>query len=136
MGVTTSQAKALIHRAKGSFRRTWNGGKGLQALVFVVAALAKVPQLVKRLIQPAQDLAATSAGAPAATSSVVTTGERVTAAAVAVLVALTSLVGSTRSISSSMRWPTKGPGDMKRTSGRLLRVGRNSRLQRGGRGLK
>lgn len=134
MGVTTSQAKALIHRAKGSFRRTWNGGKGLQALVFVVAALAKVPQLVKRLIQPAQDLAATSAGAPAATSSVVTTGERVTA--VAVLVALTSLVGSTRSISSSMRWPTKGPGDMKRTSGRLLRVGRNSRLQRGGRGLK
>jgi RNA polymerase sigma-70 factor (ECF subfamily) len=94
LGVTPSQAKALIHRAKGSFRRTWNGGKGLQAFLYVFAALAKVPQLVKRLIQPAQELAATSAAAPAATSSVVTTGERVTAAAVAVLVAGSAAVGA------------------------------------------
>jgi hypothetical protein len=46
------------------------------------------------LIQPAQELAATSAAAPAATSSVVTTGERVTAAAVAVLVAGSAAVGA------------------------------------------
>jgi RNA polymerase sigma-70 factor (ECF subfamily) len=94
MGVTPSQAKALIHRAKGSFKRTWNGGKGLQAFLFLLAALGKLPQLVKRVVQPAQELAATSAAAPAATASVVTTGERVTAAAVAVLVAGSAAVGA------------------------------------------
>jgi len=99
MGVTPSQAKALIHRAKGSFKRAWNGGKGLQAFLLLLVALAKVPQLVKRVLQPAQDLAATSAAAsaaaaPAATSSVVTAGERVTAAALAVLVAGSAAVGA------------------------------------------
>jgi RNA polymerase sigma-70 factor (ECF subfamily) len=94
MGVTPSQAKALIYRAKGSFRRAWNGGKGLQAFLLLLVALAKVPQLIKKLIQPAQELAATSTAAPAATASVVTTGERVTAAAVAVLVAGSAAIGA------------------------------------------
>ena len=93
LGVTPSQAKALIHRAKGSFRRAWNGGKGLQSFLILLVALAKLPQLLKRLQQPAQELAASATAAPAATTSVVTAGERVTAAAVAVLVAGSAAVG-------------------------------------------
>jgi RNA polymerase sigma-70 factor (ECF subfamily) len=98
LGVTPSQAKALIHRAKGSFRRAWDQGerrRGLAAL-FPVWLLWPLRErsLFARLLQPAQDLAAGSAAAPAATNAVVTTGERVTAAAVAVLVAGTAAVGA------------------------------------------
>jgi len=94
LGVTPSQAKALVHRAKGSFRRAWNGGKGLQSFLLILIALARVPHLLRRLFQPAQELAASATAAPAATTSVVTTGERVTAAAVAVLVASSAAVGA------------------------------------------
>ncbi|TMK43193.1 MAG: hypothetical protein E6G55_12655, partial [Actinobacteria bacterium] len=66
---------------------------GIQAFIFILAALSKLPQLVKKVLQPAQEMAATSTAAPAVTSTVVTTGEKVTAAAVAVLVAGSAAVG-------------------------------------------
>lgn len=97
LGVTPSQAKALIHRAKGSFRRAWENGKdrrGLAVLAPILLAPLKVPQLFRRLMIPTQELAASATAAPAATTSVVTTGERVTAAAVAVLVAGSAAVGA------------------------------------------
>ncbi len=97
MGVTPSQAKALIHRAKGSFRRAWDDGGhrgGLAILLPILTAPFKLRHLLSRLVQPAQDLAATSTATPAAATTAITTGERVTAAAVAVLVAGTAAVGA------------------------------------------
>ena len=97
LGVTPSQAKALIHRAKGSFRRAWKNGterRGLAVLAPIFLAPLKVPQLFRRLMIPTQELAASAAATPAATTSVVTTGERITAAAVAVLVAGSAAVGA------------------------------------------
>jgi len=96
LGVTPSQAKALIHRAKGSFRRAWENGKerGLAVLAPIFLAPFKVPQLFRRLMLPSQELAASATAAPAASTSVVTTGERVTAAAVAVLISGTAAVGA------------------------------------------
>jgi RNA polymerase sigma-70 factor, ECF subfamily len=120
LGVTPSQAKALIHRAKGSFRRAWDGvtGRhGLGALVIFFTApfrgrglLGRLLQpasvffftapfrgrggLLGRLLQPASDLAAASTAAPAITAPLVTTSERVTAAALAVIVAGSAAVGA------------------------------------------
>ncbi len=98
LGVTPSQAKALIHRAKGSFRRAWETGerrRGLAALIPIwVLWPLRGKNILARLLQPAQELAAVSAAAPATTNTVITTGERVTAAAVAVLVAGTAAVGA------------------------------------------
>ena len=98
LGVTPSQAKALIHRAKGSFRRAWDGvtGRhGLGALVlFFTAPFRGRGGLLGRLLQPASDLAAVSTAAPAITAPLVTTSERVTAAALAVIVAGSAAVGA------------------------------------------
>jgi RNA polymerase sigma-70 factor, ECF subfamily len=98
LGVTPSQAKALIHRAKGSFRRAWDGvtGRhGLGALVFFFTAPFRGRGgLLGRLLQPASDLAAASTAAPAMTAPLVTTSERVTAAALAVIVAGSAAVGA------------------------------------------
>jgi RNA polymerase sigma-70 factor (ECF subfamily) len=97
LGLTPSQAKALIHRAKGSFRRAWDGVRerhGLGALVFFFTAPFRGRGLLARLLQPATDLAATSTAAPAVTAPLVTTGERVTAAALAVIVAGSAAVGA------------------------------------------
>jgi RNA polymerase sigma factor (sigma-70 family) len=115
LGVTPSQAKALIHRAKGSFRRAWDGGKerrGLAALVPFFTAPFRARGLLGRLLQPAQDLAASSTAAPAVTASAVSTGERVTAAAVAVLVAGTAAVGAVtlkHSAHEATRAPSTSP---------------------------
>jgi len=115
LGVTPSQAKALIHRAKGSFRRAWDGGKerrGLAALVPFFTAPFRGRGLLGRLLQPAQDLAASSTAAPAVTASAVSTGERVTAAAVAVLVAGTAAVGAVtlkHSAHEATRAPSPSP---------------------------
>src|SRR6266511_4020966 len=82
--------EALIHRAKGSFRRAWDGvtGRhGLGALVLFFIAPFRGRGLLGRLLQPASDLAASSTAAPAVTAPLVTTGERVTAAALAIIVA-------------------------------------------------
>jgi RNA polymerase sigma-70 factor (ECF subfamily) len=96
LDLTPSQAKALIHRAKGSFRRAWENAKarGLAVLAPIFLAPFKVPQLFRRLMLPSQELAASAAAAPAVTTSVVTTGERVTAAAVAVLITGSAAVGA------------------------------------------
>ena len=98
LGVTPSQAKALIHRAKGSFRRAWDGvtGRhGLGALVlFFTGPFRGRGGLLGRLLQPASDLAAASTAAPAIMAPLVTTSERVTAAALAVIVAGSAAVGA------------------------------------------
>src|SRR6266545_2365696 len=97
LGLTPSQAKALIHRAKGSFRRAWEGVKGrhgLGAVVLFFTAPFRGRGLLARLLQPATDLAASSTAAPAVTAPLVTTGERVTAAALAVIVAGSAAVGA------------------------------------------
>jgi len=96
LDLTPSQAKALIHRAKGSFRRSWENAKarGLAVLAPIFLAPFKVPQLFRRLMLPSQELAASAAAAPVMTTSVVTTGERVTAAAVAVLITGSAAVGA------------------------------------------
>jgi RNA polymerase sigma factor (sigma-70 family) len=97
LGVTPSQAKALIHRAKGSFRRAWDGVKdrrGLGVLVPIFTAPFRGRGFLGRLLQPATELAATSTAAPAATAPLVTAGERVTAAALAVIVAGSAAVGA------------------------------------------
>ena len=97
LGVTPSQAKALIHRAKGSFRRAWDGVKdrhGLGAVVLFFTAPFRGRGLLARLVQPATELAASSTAAPAVTAPLVTTGERVTAAALAVIVAGSAAVGA------------------------------------------
>jgi RNA polymerase sigma-70 factor (ECF subfamily) len=97
LGVTPSQAKALIHRAKGSFRRAWDGvtgPHGLGALVLFFTAPFRGRGLLGRLLQPATELAASSTAAPAVTAPLVTTGERVTAAALAVIVAGSAAVGA------------------------------------------
>jgi RNA polymerase sigma factor (sigma-70 family) len=97
LGVTPSQAKALIHRAKGSFRRAWDGVKerrGLGVLVPFFTAPFRGRGFLGRLLQPATELAAASTAAPAVTAPLVTTGERVTAAALAVIVAGSAAVGA------------------------------------------
>jgi RNA polymerase sigma-70 factor (ECF subfamily) len=97
LGVTPSQAKALIHRAKGSFRRAWDGVKerrGLSVLVPFFTAPFRGRGFLGRLLQPATELAASSTAAPAVTAPLVTTGERVTAAALAVIVAGSAAVGA------------------------------------------
>jgi RNA polymerase sigma factor (sigma-70 family) len=96
LDLTPSQAKALIHRAKGSFRRSWENAKarGLAVLAPIFLAPFKVPQLFRRLMLPSQELAASAAAAPVVTTSVVSTGERVTAAAVAVLITGSAAVGA------------------------------------------
>jgi hypothetical protein len=97
LGVTPSQAKALIHRAKGSFRRAWDGVEerhGLGAVVLFFTAPFRGRGLLARLLQPATEVAASSTAAPAVTAPLVTTGERVTAAALAVIVAGSAAVGA------------------------------------------
>jgi len=97
LGLSPSQAKALIHRAKGSFRRAWDGvtGRhGLGAVVLFFTTPFRGRGLLARLLQPATDLAASSTAAPAVTAPLVTTGERVTAAALAVIVAGSAAVGA------------------------------------------
>ncbi len=95
LGATPSQAKALIHRAKGSFRRAWAERErhGLAALLPILAFPLKVRDFFGRLLVPTQELAANASAAPATASTAITTGERVTAAAVAVLVAGSAAVG-------------------------------------------
>ncbi len=86
MGMTSAQAKALIHRAKGSFRRAWiaDGRHGIAAL----APWFLLPALARKLAGGAHALA-TRAGATVTVvpEASVSATERVTAAAVAIAVA-------------------------------------------------
>src|SRR5207344_1844534 len=67
LGVLPQQAKALIHRAKKSFRRAWDQGgerRGIAALAPILLAPFKLPGFLRKLAQPAHDVV-TSATATA-----------------------------------------------------------------------
>ncbi len=91
MGVSPAQAKALIHRAKGTFRRAWGEDR------HGVAAFAPwflIPSLFRRIADAAQTLGGRVAATPVMAEATATTAEKVTAAAVAVVVAGTVGVGA------------------------------------------
>lgn len=111
MGISPSQAKALIHRAKGSFRRRWMekaadrsgiAGIALLPLVWLVRLADAARRVADRAAHAAQ---AAQAAAPevvssAASSTVVSAGgsglgERVLAAGMTLLVAGGVTVGAT-----------------------------------------
>lgn len=103
LGMSASQVKALIHRAKGSFRRAWDKeryGRGIAALVPILLAPLRLSQAIRRIFHPVSELAtstastAASSPAVAGASSGVTAAERITAAAVTVLIAGTAAVGA------------------------------------------
>ena len=112
MGISSSQAKALIHRAKGSFRRRWMQKVaergGLAGVAFLpLLWLVRVADTVRRVADRAgQTVQAAQSAVPevvtsAATQSVVATtsssgfGERVIAAGMTLLVAGGVTVGAT-----------------------------------------
>lgn len=92
MGMSSAQAKALIHRAKGTFRRAWDHGehRGIAALL----PWYLIPSLLRRLGGAAQTVATRAAGVSGVTEATASTAEKVTAAAVAVVVAGTVGVGT------------------------------------------
>jgi RNA polymerase sigma-70 factor, ECF subfamily len=111
MGISSSQAKALIHRAKGSFRRRWmqkvaeRGGLAgvaflpLLWLVRVVDTIKRVADRAGHTVQAAQ-VAVPEVVTSAATQTVAATsssgfGERVIAAGMTLLVAGGVTVGAT-----------------------------------------
>jgi RNA polymerase sigma-70 factor (ECF subfamily) len=111
MGISSSQAKALIHRAKGSFRRRWmqkvaeRGGLAgvaflpLLWLIRVADTVRRVADRAGHTVQAAQT-AVPEVVTSAATQTVATTsssgfGERVIAAGMTLLVAGGVTVGAT-----------------------------------------
>ncbi len=117
LGVSPSQAKALIHRAKGSFRRAWdrNGHerRGVAALVPIFLAPLRLPGFIRRLLSPVQEAATGAAGSAGASPAVVagatTAVERVTTAAVAVLMVSTVGVGAVAVHKARQAEPRKTP---------------------------
>ncbi len=91
MGVSPAQAKALIHRAKGTFRRAW-GEEHRGIAAFLPWFL--IPAGLRRLSGGLNNLAARASVSPVATEATASTAEKVTAAAVAVMVAGTVGVGA------------------------------------------
>jgi RNA polymerase sigma factor (sigma-70 family) len=109
LGVSPQQAKALIHRAKKSFRRAWdqNGERrGVAALApIILLAPFRLPGFLRRLVQPAHDVVANAtatvqqaavqvSAAPAVAQGAVSMADKVTAAAITVIVAGTVGVGA------------------------------------------
>lgn len=96
LGVTPPQAKALIHRAKGSFRRAWDlkEGRGLAALSPLFLAPFRASEWIRRLFSSATEAAAATSASPVAATTAISVGERVTAAAVVVVMAATVGVGA------------------------------------------
>ena len=109
LGCSPKQAKALIHRAKRSFRRAWDQGgerRGVAALApIILLAPSRLPGFLRKLLQPAHDVVASATAtvqqaavqvtaAPAVTSSAVSMADKVTAAAITVIVAGTVSVGA------------------------------------------
>ncbi len=98
LGVTPSQAKALIHRAKGSFRRAWDRREerhwGLGALGPLFLAPLRASEWLRRLLGSATEAAAVTSASPAAATTAISVGERVTATAVVVVMAATVGVGA------------------------------------------
>ena len=109
LGVSPQQAKALIHRAKKSFRRAWDRSgerRGVAALAPIMfLSRFRMPGFLRRLWQPAHDVVAsatataqqaavTVTAAPAVTQGAVSMADKVTAAAITVIVAGTVSVGA------------------------------------------
>ena len=109
LGMSPKQAKALIHRAKKSFRRAWDQGgerRGVAALApIILLAPFRLPGFLRRLWQPAHDVVASATAtaqqaaiqvtaAPAVTQGAVSMADKVTAAAITVIVAGTVSVGA------------------------------------------
>ena len=109
LGMSPQQAKALIHRAKKSFRRAWDQGgerRGVAALApIILLAPFRLPGFLRRLWQPAHDVVASATAtaqqaaiqvtaAPAVTQGAASMADKVTAAAITVIVAGTVSVGA------------------------------------------
>ena len=111
LGLTAAQAKALIHRAKGSFRRGWlravterGGLAGIAMLPLIVTikvfdgARKVVDRVVGHAGQVAQaatpEVVTQAASSPAVTNAVSSVGERVVATGMAVLIAGSVTVGA------------------------------------------
>ena len=109
LGVSPQQAKALIHRAKKSFRRAWDRGgerRGVAALAPIIfLSHFRMPGFLRKLWQPAHDVVASATAtaqqaavqvtaAPAVTQGAVSMADKVTAAAITVIVAGTVSVGA------------------------------------------
>ena len=105
LGMTPPQVKALIHRAKGSFRRMWTGreGTGGVAGFFLFLIPLRFAGGVKRIVEQAGNAGRATASAapavsaatssPAAQAAASETGQKVVAAAVTLLVAGSLTVG-------------------------------------------
>jgi RNA polymerase sigma-70 factor (ECF subfamily) len=109
LGVSPQQAKALIHRAKKSFRRAWDRSgerRGVAGLApIILLAPLRLPGFLRKLLQPAHDVVASATAtaqqaavqvtaAPAVTQGAVSMADKVTAAAITVIVAGTVSVGA------------------------------------------
>lgn len=101
LGMTAPQVKALLHRAKKGFRRAWQIETG-RASGFVLPGLLAVPgRWLRRMLWPAKEAVAEAAAPvihlsaqPVVAQATVAVGERVTAAAGAILVAGTIGIGA------------------------------------------
>ncbi|MGH2595213.1 MAG: RNA polymerase sigma factor [Actinomycetota bacterium] len=107
LGVSPQQAKALIHRAKKSFRRAWGeeDRRGIAGLAPILLMPFRLPGLLRKLLQPAHDVVANATAsaqqaaiqvtaAPAAAQGAMSAMDKVTAAALTVIVAGTVSVGA------------------------------------------
>jgi RNA polymerase sigma-70 factor, ECF subfamily len=108
LGVTPTQAKALIHRARGSFRRIWAGSDGDAGLAGLFVFLFLLPYravgVLRRLADRAGDASqaagsasptvTAAAASPAVQVAAAETGQKVVAAAVTLLVAGSVTVGA------------------------------------------
>jgi RNA polymerase sigma-70 factor, ECF subfamily len=92
MDITPSQAKALIHRAKGTFRRAWNAKEPRTVGLLFPAFLWRIPlpRFVRRMLGLGTEVTAgggsTASTAPALAAAAPAGGERVAAAVAAVIV--------------------------------------------------
>ena len=107
LGVSPAQAKALIHRAKKSFRRAWGEDgerRGIAAFAPILLAVFRLPGL-RRLAGSAREVVANASAtatqvavnvtaAPAAVQTSMSVADKVTAAALTVIVAGTATVGA------------------------------------------
>ncbi len=105
LGMTPSQVKALIHRAKGSFRRLWIGREGTGGvagvLIFLVPQrfagglrrIAEQAANASRVTASASPTMSAAASSPALLAAASETGQKVVAAAVTLLVAGSLTVG-------------------------------------------
>jgi RNA polymerase sigma factor (sigma-70 family) len=113
LGVTAPQAKALIHRAKRSFRKAWSvdeaGRHGLALIAPLLMAPFRVPGALRRLLHPVGEVAGATAATPAAAAAGSSVAERATAAAVAVLLTGSAAIGAVSLRHSERSHPKPSP---------------------------